>query len=77
MADKGLSLTGSDTMSIEYVPSPHVGHLELVRRRGISVIKQANLEEIARDQVYQFLLIVLPLRLIGATASPVTPIAIC
>jgi kynurenine formamidase len=77
MADKGISLTGSDTMSFEQVPSPHVGHLELVRRRGISVIKQVNLEEIARDQVYQFLLIVLPLRLIGVTASPVTPIAIC
>jgi kynurenine formamidase len=77
LAEQGVSLVGSDTMSFEQVPSPHVGHLELVRRRGISNIKQANLEELARDWVYEFLLIVLPLRLAGATASPVRPIAIC
>jgi kynurenine formamidase len=77
LANKGIILTGSDTMSFEQVPSPHVGHLELVRRRGISTIKQANLEEIAADQIHEFLLIILPLRLVGATASPVTPIAVC
>ena len=64
-------------MSYERVPSLHLGHLELIRRRGISMIKQANLEELAADQVYEFLLIVLPLPLVGATASPVNPIAIC
>jgi len=70
-------LTGSDTMTFEQVPSPHLGHLELIRRRGISIIKQANLEELAADHVYEFLLVVLPLKLVGATASPVNPIAIC
>jgi kynurenine formamidase len=77
LAEKGIALTGSDTMSYERVPSLHLGHLELIRRRGISMIKQANLEELAADQVYEFLLIVLPLPLVGATASPVNPIAIC
>ena len=77
LADKKIALTGSDTMSYEQVPSPHAGHLELIRRRGISTIKQVNLEELAGDQVYEFLLIVLPLRLVGATASPVAPVAIC
>ena len=64
-------------MSFEQVPSPHLGHLELIRRRGISIIKQVNLDEIAGDGIYEFLLILLPLRFIGASASPVTPIAIC
>ncbi len=77
LAEKGIVLTGSDTMSFEQVPGPHVGHLELIRRRGISILKQANLEELSADQVYEFLLIVLPLKLMGATASPVNPIAIC
>jgi len=77
LADKGIILTGSDTMSFEQVPGPHLGHIELIRRRGISIIKQANLEELAADQVYEFLLVVLPLRLVGATASPANPIAIC
>jgi kynurenine formamidase len=77
LAEKGIHLTGSDTMTFEQVPSPHLGHLELVRRRGISIIKQLNLEELAKDQVTVFLLIVLPLHIVGATASPVAPIAIC
>jgi len=77
LAERGIVLAGSDTMSFEQVPSPHLGHIELIRRRGISIIKQANLEELAADRVYEFLLIVLPLRLVGATASPVNPIAIC
>ncbi len=77
LAEQEIMLTGSDTMSFEQVPSPHLGHLELIRRRGISIIKQANLEEIAADKVYEFLFIALPLPLVGATASPVNPIAIC
>jgi hypothetical protein len=64
-------------MSFKQVPSPHKGHLELIRLRGITVLKQVNLEELAGDQVYEFALIVLPLRLVGATASPVTRIAMC
>jgi kynurenine formamidase len=76
LADQGISLTGSDTMSYEQVPSPHIGHLELIRRRGISLIKQLDLEGLARDGVHEFVLIVLPLKIAGATASPVNPIAI-
>jgi kynurenine formamidase len=63
-------------MSYEQVPSPHDGHVELIRRRGILTIKQVNLEELASDRVYEFLLFIIPLRLVGVTASPVTPIAI-
>jgi kynurenine formamidase len=36
-----------------------------------------NLEEVARDRVYEFLFIALPLRIIGGTASPIRPVAIC
>ena len=76
LAGKGIILTGSDTMSYEQVPSPHLGHLELIRRRGIPMMKQVNLEETARDQVFEFLFVALPLKLMGATASPISPIAI-
>jgi kynurenine formamidase len=77
LAERGVAITGSDTLSYERVPSAHLGHMELIRRRGIPMMKQVNLEELAGDSVYEFLLVVLPLRLVGATASPVTPIAIC
>ena len=76
LAEQGISLTGSETMSYEQVPSPHDGHVELIRRRGILTIKQVNLEELASDRVYEFLLFIIPLRLVGVTASPITPIAI-
>jgi len=77
LAQKGIALTGSDTQSYEQVPSSHAGHMELIRRRGIPMLKQVNLDELAADSVYEFLFIALPLRLVGATASPVTPIAVC
>jgi len=77
LAEQGICLTGSDTMSFEQVPSPHLGHLELVRRRGILVVKQANLDEIARERIFEFLFLTAPLKLAGATASPVNPLAIC
>jgi kynurenine formamidase len=77
LAEKGAVLVGSDTMAFERYPSPHLGHIELIRRRGIPILKQVNLDGVAADHVYQFLLIILPLRLVGATASPVTPVAIC
>lgn len=77
LAERGIALTGSDTMSYEQVPSPHLGHLELIRRRGIPIIKQVNLDGIAADGIYEFLFVALPLKLVGATASPVNPIAVC
>jgi kynurenine formamidase len=77
LAEAGIVVTGSDTMSFEQVPSPHLGNLELIRRRGVPIIKQTNLDEIAANEVFEFLFIAVPLELVGATASPVSPIAVC
>jgi kynurenine formamidase len=77
LGDLGIALTGADTMSFEQVPSPHLGHLELTRRRGIPILNQVNLDAMATDSVHEFLFVALPLQLVGATASPVSPIAIC
>lgn len=76
LADQGIVATGSETMAYERLPSPHVGHLELIRRRGVTIVKQVNSERLAADRVHEFLFIALPLRIVGATASPVTPIAV-
>jgi kynurenine formamidase len=35
-----------------------------------------NLEEVAKDKIYEFLFMALPLRIIGGTGSPIRPIAI-
>ena len=43
---------------------------------GITHLENLYLEELAANQVYEFLLIVTPLRLLGSTGSWVHPIAI-
>ena len=42
---------------------------------GVRIIENMYLEELQRDGVAEFLFVCLPLRLKGATRSPVTPIA--
>ena len=43
---------------------------------GIFLLENLDLEAISRDKVYEFALIVQPLKLKGATGSSVTPIAV-
>ena len=52
------------------------GHVILLVRYGIYIIENLYLEELARDQRYEFTFICLPLKLRGATGSPVRPIAV-
>ncbi|HZU66618.1 MAG TPA: cyclase family protein [Ktedonobacteraceae bacterium] len=52
------------------------GHLILLVRHGIYIVENLFLEELAREQCYEFTFICLPLKLRGATGSPVRPIAI-
>jgi kynurenine formamidase len=42
----------------------------------VYLIEHVDLEELARDQVYEFLFVAAPLRLPKATGSPMTPLAI-
>ena len=55
-----------------YVPV----HTFLFAERGVSVIEVMWLEDLARDEVYEFLFIAAPLKLRGATGSPLRPVAI-
>ena len=48
----------------------------LFAERGASVVEVMRLEDLARDQVYEFLFIATPLKLRGATGSPLRPVAI-
>ena len=41
----------------------------------MSLLEAVWLEDLARDQVYEFLFIASPLKLRGATASPIRPLA--
>jgi kynurenine formamidase len=83
LASKGVRAVGADNMAWDELgmvdPEPKVslpGHLILLVRHGIYIIENLFLEELARDQCYEFTFICLPLKLKGATGSPVRPVAV-
>ena len=75
---QGMNLVGADNMSVEAVPPlDHSVHRYFLVHNGVTHVENLFLEELAKEQVYEFLLIITPLRLAGATGSWVHPIAIC
>ncbi|MGH7933706.1 MAG: cyclase family protein [Candidatus Binataceae bacterium] len=70
-------MAGSDTPAFEAIPYPGDSvHAMLLVDNGIHIMENLNLEELARDRVYSFLFIALPLRIFGGTGSPMRPIAV-
>lgn len=78
LINQGMGLVGADTIAVEVMPNQDMPvHRMILVDNGIHIIEVLDLEEIAQDNVYQFLFICLPLRIVGATGSPIRPIAIC
>jgi kynurenine formamidase len=82
LADKGVIAVAGDTESLEVLPStvegnPHPVHIALLIERGIYILEMVNCEALARDRVYEFCFVCLPLSIKGATGSMVRPVAIC
>ncbi|MCS7138060.1 MAG: cyclase family protein [Candidatus Caldarchaeum sp.] len=83
IADKKPILVGADNMTWE-VPkirdkqtnTTAPAHWQLMALKGIYIIENLFLEELARDRVYEFLFVALPIKLKGATGSPLRPIAV-
>jgi kynurenine formamidase len=81
VAERKVTLIGSDSFGSEVLPSTPADaafpvHQELMMKNGILNLENTRLDELATDRAYQFLLIVTPLQLKGASGSPVRPIAI-
>lgn len=51
-------------------------HVHLIVQRGIYIMKNLYLEELAADRCWAFLFVCLSLKIKGATGSPVRPIAL-
>jgi kynurenine formamidase len=74
-------LLGADNFGVESFPSKNPDnfvpvHTYLSAERGVSLLEVVWLEDLARDQVYEFLFIASPLKIRGGTASPLRPLAI-
>lgn len=81
LAGREIRGSGSDTIAYEWV-APGAGmtdlpvHTLFLCRAGILIIELLRLEELARDETYVFLFVAVPLKLSGATGSPLRPLAI-
>ena len=83
LADQQIKAVGADHMSWDTdgnvdseLEMSLPGHVILLARAGIYIMENLFLEDLARDQCYEFLFVCLPLKLRGATGSPIRPIAI-
>jgi kynurenine formamidase len=81
LAEREIRVTGAETIAFEVV-HPGRGHAVLPAHRvllveaGIHIIEVMNLDPLAAAGVPVFLLVVAPLRLEGATGSPIRPLAL-
>jgi kynurenine formamidase len=82
MADRGVFAVGADNMAWDApgLEDPELGlmagHLILLARRGIYIIENLALDELAASGRHSFDLVCTPLKLVGATGSPVRPLAV-
>jgi kynurenine formamidase len=82
-AERGVLAVGADNPAwdVPGMTDPGLGcvlpgHLILLARRGIYIIENLNLDELAAAGHHRFDFVCTPLKLVGATGSPVRPLAI-
>jgi kynurenine formamidase len=80
LAEKDVAAVGSDNSGIEPIPfpagQPLAVHIEMLVKRGITLIENVMLRELAADRCYECLFVLGALPVPGAAGSPVNPIAI-
>jgi kynurenine formamidase len=79
LSARGIFAAGADCLMFEkFHPSDNQlpVHCDLIQGAGIHLLENLNLEALAGARATEFAIVVLPLKLVGATASPVRPIAI-
>jgi kynurenine formamidase len=81
LIDRSVRLAGGETIAFERIP-PGGGHALLPVHRmllvenGIHIIEVMNLSPLAEAKVYEFLFVLSPLKVVGATGVPVRPIGV-
>jgi kynurenine formamidase len=74
-------LVGADNWSVEVNPNlnPEVSspvHQIMLVANGIHLVEKLKLDELARERVYEFVFVVLPLKIRGGTGPTIAPVAI-
>jgi kynurenine formamidase len=77
LSSKGIFAAGSDTINFELAPSRTMPvHVHLLVEQGIHIIECLNLEQLAAERIYEFVFVASPLKIRGATGSPIRPFAL-
>jgi kynurenine formamidase len=80
LAERDVAAVGCDNAAVESIPFDNnvfLGvHIELLKKRGITLLEHLVLKEMAADRCYESLLCVGALPFTGAAGSPINPIAI-
>lgn len=80
LAEAGAAIVGADNFAVEVLPFPEGSvfpvHQCLIRDFGIPLLEGLVLSELAAAGQAAFLLVIGPLPVVGATGSPVTPVAV-
>lgn len=80
IGEQDIAVVGSDNTAIEAMPFENDDYLcvhkALIWKLGVPLLEILDLEALSRDRVYEFLLVVAPLKVEGGMGSPINPIAI-
>jgi kynurenine formamidase len=84
LLERGVVATGTDTETYEVQPAPDPGptgnpqpvHTLLLIEHGIYLMESLDLEELARQRIFEFCFVALPLKIRGATGSMIDPVAV-
>jgi kynurenine formamidase len=81
LAARGATAAGTDTWAFEHVPSGGVPerlpvHRILLFEHRVHLLENLNLEAVAAATATDFVFVGLPLRIVGATGSPLRPVAV-
>jgi len=81
LATNGAMIVGADNLSLEAFPSEIDGnyvpvHTYLLAQAGVPIIELAYLEDLSKDEIFEFAFIAGSLKLRGSDAAPLRPIAL-
>ena len=81
LVDQKIVMTGADSWSVEVVPNPDPKvafpvHQLLLTRNGVYNLENLDTQDLARDKVYEFAFLFVPVPIKGASGSPGNPIAV-
>ena len=79
--DVGAMCIGTDAVSLDVAPHEEPEsfvpvHCYMFATAGAQIIEVLDLEVVAAERVHEFAIVALPLKLRGATGSPIRPIAV-